>query len=140
MLVREMMTRNPVLASPDESIRDAAKRMLELDSGVLPVHENDRLIGLITDRDIVTRVIAAGKSPDQCTVREAMSPGVKYIYDDENEDDVARNMATLQVRRLPVVDRNKRLVGIVSLADLAVRHDGPATWLAVRHVSQPHAH
>ena len=140
MQVRDIMTRDPVLASPDDSIQDIARLMCKLDTGILPVRENDRLIGLITDRDIVTRVVAEGKSPSQCTVREAMSPGVKYIYEDESEDDLARNMATLQVRRLPVLNRDKRLVGIVSLADLAWREDGPATARAVRQISQPTAH
>jgi CBS domain-containing protein len=140
MQVRDIMTRDPILTSPDDSIQEAARLMSEIDSGVLPVSENDRLVGLITDRDIVTRIVAAGKSPSQCTVREAMSPAIKYIYEDETEDDIARNMATLQIRRLPVLDRGKRLVGIVSLADLAVRQDGPAAGHAVRNVSQPNVH
>ena len=140
MHVRDIMTRDPVLASPDDSIQQAARLMADIDSGVLLVKENDRLVGLITDRDIVTRIIAEGKSPSQCTVREAMSPGVKYVYEDESEDDVARNMATLQIRRLPVLNRQKRLVGIVSLADMACREDGPATSRAVHQISQPTAH
>jgi CBS domain-containing protein len=140
MLVRDIMTRDPILASPDDSIQEAARQMAKIDAGVLLVRENDRLVGMITDRDIVTRIVAEGKSPSQCTIREAMTHGVKYIYEDESEDDIARNMATLQVRRLPVLSRDKRLVGIVSLADLAWRQEGPATGHAVRQISQPTAH
>jgi len=139
MQVRDIMTRDIKLASPEDSVQDAAKLMIDIDAGVLPVRENDRLVGLITDRDITTRVVAAGKSPSECKVREAMSPGVKYVYEDETTDDVARNMSTLQVRRLPVLNREKRLVGIVSLADLATREDGPAAGYAVRNVSEPRA-
>jgi CBS domain-containing protein len=139
MQVRDIMTRDIKLASPDDTVQTAAKLMADIDAGVLPVGEHDRLVGLITDRDITTRVVAAGKSPDQCKVRDAMSAGVKYVYDDETTDDVARNMSTLQVRRLPVLNREKQLVGIVSVADLAIRHDGPAVWHAVRNISQPSA-
>jgi CBS domain-containing protein len=139
MQVREIMTKNIKLASPDDTVQAAAKRMVEIDAGALPVGENDRLIGLITDRDITARVVAVGKSPEACKVRDAMSAGVKYVYDDETTDDVARNMSSLQVRRLPVLNRDKRLVGIVSLADLATRHDGPAAGHAVRNISQPSA-
>jgi CBS domain-containing protein len=140
MQVRDIMTRDPVLVSPDDTIRNAAQRMMDIDCGALLVEEHDRLVGLLTDRDIVARVVAAGKSPDKCKVRDAMSPAVKFIYEDETEEDVARNMSTLQVRRLPVLNRDKRLVGIVAMADLATRYDGPAAGRAIRQVSQPHAH
>src|SRR5689334_19532292 len=114
MKIKECMTRDVRIANPDETIRDAAKMMSECDAGVVPVGENDRLVGMLTDRDIAIRAVAEGKGPDT-RVREVMSAEVKYCYDDEDVDDVARNMAELQVRRLPVLDRDKRLVGIVAL-------------------------
>jgi CBS domain-containing protein len=92
--------------------------MAEIEAGALPVGEDDRLVGMLTDRDITVRAVAAGLGPD-CPVREVMTHDVKYVYEDETIDDLARNIATLQVRRLPVLNRDKRLVGIVSLSDLA---------------------
>jgi CBS domain-containing protein len=118
MKVSEAMTREVRVASPTESIRQAAQTMAQLDAGVLPVGENDRLVGMITDRDIAVRAVAAGKSPDT-PIRDIMSSDVCYCFDDQDIDDVAVNMADIQVRRLPVVDRNKRLVGILSLGDIA---------------------
>src|ERR671933_1354767 len=126
MRVSETMTRDVRIASPDQSIREAARIMAEIDAGVLPVGENDRLVGMITDRDIAIRAVAEGKGPDT-SVREVMTEDVKYCFEDEDTDHVARNMADQQVRRLPVVNRDKRLVGILSLGDLAVMQGaGPA--------------
>jgi CBS domain-containing protein len=135
MLVNEAMSRDVRLAQPGQTIRDAAKIMSEIDSGAVPVQENDRLVGMITDRDIAIRAIAVGKGPDT-PVREVMSEEVKYCYDDENVEHVAKNMADIQVRRLPVVNREKRLVGIISLGDLAVKERKSAAK-AVSGVSQP---
>ncbi|PZN34291.1 MAG: CBS domain-containing protein [Proteobacteria bacterium] len=118
MKVSEMMTRDVRLVRPDETIRAAAQLMGELDFGVLPVSENDRLVGMITDRDIAVRAIGAGRGPDT-PVRDVMSREVLYCFEDQTTEEVARNMGDVQVRRLPVVDRNKRLVGILSLGDLA---------------------
>lgn len=109
--------------------------MAEIDAGAMPVGENDRLIGMITDRDIAIRAIGAGKGPDT-PVRDVMSTEVKYCFEDEDLDHVAKNMADIRVRRLPVVNRDKRLVGIVSLGDLAVKEKKAATK-AVSGVSQP---
>src|SRR4051812_36458356 len=114
MRISEAMTRDVRLAKPDQTIQEAAKLMAEIDSGALPVTDGDRLIGMITDRDIAIRAVAQGKGP-QASVREVMSPDVKYCFDDEDTDEVAHNMADIQVRRLPVVNRDKRLVGIISL-------------------------
>jgi CBS domain-containing protein len=100
--------------------------MIDIDAGVLPVGENDRLVGMLTDRDITIRAVAAGKEPAECKVREVMSPDIKYIYEDELVEDAARNMTELQVRRLPVLNREKRLVGIVSLGDLALKRKSDA--------------
>src|ERR671932_1895099 len=126
MRVSEAMTRDVRVASPEQSIREAARTMAEIDTGVLPVGESDRLVGMITDRDIAIRAVAEGKGPDT-PVREVMTQDVKYCFEDEDTDHVARNMADQQVRRLPVVNRDKRLVGILSLGDLAVMQGaGPA--------------
>lgn len=97
----------------------AGDLLAEIGVGALPVAENDRLIGMVTDRDIVLRAVANGKAPNQCSVRDVMSEGVKYVHEDESTADLARNMADLQVRRLPVMSRDKRLIGIVALGDLA---------------------
>jgi CBS domain-containing protein len=103
----------------------------------MPVGENDRLVGMITDRDITIRAVAQGKGPDT-PVRDVMSDAkVMYCYDDEELEDVARNMGDVRVRRLPVVNREKRLVGIVSLGDLAVHDADDTATDAVVGVSQP---
>ena len=136
MRVSEAMTRDVRIASPNQSIREAARIMAEIDAGVLPVGENDRLVGMITDRDIAIRAVAEGKGPDT-SVREVMTQDVKYCFDDEDTDDVVRNMADQQVRRLPVVNRDKRLVGILSLGDLAVMEGARPAGEALAGVSQP---
>jgi len=123
MQIREIMTKDVKVVSPKDTIKKAANLMEEKDCGSLPVGENDRLVGLITDRDIALRAVAKGKAPDTCTVREVMSSGVKYVFDDETTDAVADSMSKLQVRRLPVLNHEKRLVGIVSLGDLARKQD-----------------
>ena len=136
MRVSEAMTRDVRVARPDQSIQDAAKMMSDVDAGVLPVGENDQLVGMITDRDIAIRGIALGKGPDT-PVREVMTADVKYCFEDEDTDQVARNMADQQVRRLPVVNRDKRLVGILSLGDLAVMQGGQPAGEALAGISQP---
>ena len=113
MKVSEAMTREVRLARPDQSIREVAQLMGELDIGAVPVEDNDRLVGMITDRDIAVRAIAQGRGPDT-KVREVMTSDIKYCFDDQSIDEVTRNMGDLQVRRLPVVNREKRLVGILS--------------------------
>jgi CBS domain-containing protein len=141
MRVSEAMTRDVHVCNPQSSIRDCAKMMGEIDAGVMPVGENDRLVGMITDRDIAIRAVAAGKGPDT-PVREVMSQEVKYCFDDENLDHVAKNMGDLRVRRLPVLNRDKRLVGIVSLGDLATHESAKVAAQAVSGVSQhggPHS-
>lgn len=118
MRIAEIMTRDVAVVSPGDTLQHAARLMAEIDAGVLPVSENDRLVGMLTDRDITVRAVAAGKSPRKCTVGEVMTPDVKYVFEDESLDDLARNIVALQVRRLPVLNRAKRLVGVVSLSDL----------------------
>src|SRR6187402_3707647 len=107
MHVNEVMTRDVKLASPSDSLQHAAQLMEQEDFGSLPIGENDRLVGMLSDRDITIRAVARGLAPDQCKVREVMSQDVRYVYEDESVEDVARNMSELQVRRLPVVNRDK---------------------------------
>jgi CBS domain-containing protein len=133
--IRDVMTRDVRVTSPDDTIQDAAARMLELDIGVLPVGENDQLVGMVTDRDIAVRGVAKGHDPST-KVREVMSAEVKYCFDDEDVLHVAKNMADIQVRRLPVVNRAKRLVGIVSIGDLATQAKPRVSAEAVRGVSE----
>lgn len=119
MKVREAMTRDVRLIRPDQTIRDAGRLMAELDCGALPVEENDRLVGMITDRDIAVRAVAQGRNPDT-PIRDVMSGDIKYCYEDQSIEEVTQNMGELRLRRLPVLSREKRLVGILSLADLAI--------------------
>jgi CBS domain-containing protein len=137
MRVNEAMTSDVQIANPNQSIQDAAQTMAAIDAGVLPVGENDRLVGIITDRDIAVRAVAKGLSPST-KVREVMSEGeVMYCYEDEDVEDVAHNMADIKVRRLPVLNRAKRLVGIISLGDIAVA-DGPdSAGDAICGISEP---
>jgi CBS domain-containing protein len=136
MQIHEVMSRTVRLTRPDDSVQHAAQLMAEADAGALPVSENDRLVGMVTDRDIAIRGDARGCDPTKTTVSEVMShEPVKYCYEDEDLEHVARNMAQLQVRRLPVVDRQKRLVGIVSLSDLSKRSDASAAGDALRGVA-----
>jgi CBS-domain-containing membrane protein len=121
---------------PDGTLREVATLMKKIDAGVLPVAERDKLIGMITDRDIAIRGMAEGKGPNT-KVREVMSHEVKYCFEDEDVAHVAQNMAELQVRRLPVMNRDKRLVGIVSLGDLATEGSLPKTAQALHGISQP---
>ena len=119
MKVKEAMTRDVRLVKPDQPISEAAKLMAELDIGALPVEESDRLVGMITDRDIAVRAVALGRGPDT-PVSEVMSREIKYCYEDQSIDEVTQNMGELRIRRLPVLTRDKRLVGILSLGDLAI--------------------
>jgi len=120
MIISEVMTREVRVASPDDTLQRVARVMKEEDFGSLPVAENDRLVGMLTDRDITVRAVARGLPPQESKVRDIMSTEVRYVYDYESVRDVAQVMGDLHVRRLPVLNRNKRLVGIVSLGDLAL--------------------
>jgi CBS domain-containing protein len=141
MRVAEAMTRDVCLASPDQSICEVACSMAQIDAGAMPVGKNDRLVGMITDRDIAVRAVAAGKAADT-PVREVMTADVKYCFEDEDLAHVAKNMAELRVRRLPVLNHDKRLVGILSLGDLALRQGKRAAGEAVAGISRhggPHS-
>lgn len=124
MKVSDCMTRKVHVAAPSQTIQDAARIMAEIDAGALPVGEDDHLIGMITDRDIAIRAIGAGKGTDTL-IREVMSRDIKYCFEDETLEHVVQNMGDIQVRRLPVMDRSKRLVGIVALGDLAASAKRP---------------
>lgn len=139
MLVKEVMTRHVECVRPDDTLQTAARKMRELDIGPLPVcGDNDRLAGMVTDRDITVRATAEGKDPTRTPVRDAMTPDVVYVFDDQDARDAADTMATRQIRRVLVLNRDKRLVGIVSLGDLAVdagKEARPGETL--RKVSEP---
>ena len=136
MKVSKIMTRDVTLLNPNQTICVAASLMAEIDAGALPVGENDRLVGMITDRDIVIRAVAQGKSADT-KVADVMSKEVLYCFDTDEIDDVTRNMGKARVRRLPVINRDKRLVGIVSLGDVARNDDATNIGQTVTRVSTP---
>ena len=136
MQVREIMTRGVCIIDPDETIQRAAEIMADLDAGAVPVGENDRLVGIITDRDIAVRGVANGKGPD-AKVRKVMTREIKYCFEDQDVDDVLNNMAEIRVRRLPVVNRSKRLVGILSLGDIASEGNGAKIGQVMHEISQP---
>ena len=139
MLVKEIMTRRVECVRPDATLQEAARRMRDLDVGPLPVcGDDDKLAGVLTDRDITVRAIADGKDPTRTPVKEAMTPEVVYVFEDQDAKDAADTMAAHQIRRVLVMNRDKRLVGIVSMADLAVdagKEGRPADTL--RQVSEP---
>jgi CBS domain-containing protein len=136
MNVSDAMTRDVQIANPDQTIQQAAKLMAAIDAGSLPVGDKDRLVGMITDRDIAIRAIADGKGPDT-KVRDVMSKDVKYCFEDETVEAVSRNMGDQQLRRLPVVSRDKRLVGILSLGDVATTRDSGHAGQALKGISRP---
>ena len=140
MKVSEAMTQDVQLANPNETLQQAAQAMAMLDAGILPVGENDRLVGMITDRDIAIKGVACGMGPD-AKIRDVMTADVKYCFEDQDLAEVTKNMADIQVRRLPVLDHDKRLVGIISLGDIAVNTKGKnkadGAGQALRGISRP---
>ena len=139
MKVADVMTKDVRLIRPDQTIREAAHLMSEEDIGAVPVADHDRLVGMVTDRDITIRGVALGKGPE-ALVKDVMSEQVRYCFDDEDLKDVSKNMASIQVRRLPVMNRDKRLVGIVSLGDLAATNRARASAQQALHgISRPDA-
>ena len=136
MKVSEVMTRNVQTVRPDQPVQEAAGFMLSADAGSIPVTEGDRLIGMITDRDIAVRGIAKGYGPDT-PVRELMTNDLVVLRVDDNVEDAAAKMSSSQVRRLPVIDQDEMLCGIVSLGDLSRQTDGDSASVALEGVSQP---
>ena len=136
MLVRDIMTRDVQLLAPDDTLLRAARRMRDDDIGSLPVAEGDRLVGYVTDGDLVVRGLALGFSADT-RIHDVMTDKVLYCFDDEVLEEVAVNMADNQVRRLPMLSREKRLVGIVALGDLATKGEDASAEDALEGVSRP---
>ena len=135
--LKDLMSRDVKVVGPDVTIADAARMMRDGDFGMLPVSENDRMIGTISDRDIAIRAVAEGKGADT-KVRDVMSEGIAWAYEDDSVEKAAKLMSERQVRRLPVVDRDKRLIGIVALGDFAVERSQiePAAQ-ALSEISKP---
>ena len=136
MKIKDVMTADVVVAAPDQTVADAARMMARCDAGALPVGQDDRLVGMITDRDIALRAVARDLPPDT-PVSECMSKEVLYCFQDEDVEHVAENMGEQKVRRLPVLDREKRLVGIVSIGDLALHSKPKTSGQAIAAISQP---
>ena len=135
MKVHEAMSPEVQLCTPDDTLKDVAEAMAALGVGLLPVTDNERLVGMISDRDIAIRGIAMGRGPDS-RVGDVMTAEVKYCYDDQELDEVTANMGDIQVRRLPVLDRDKRLVGIIALGDIAQAQAGNGTGEALSQISR----
>ncbi len=135
--VKDLMTPQAEVISPDATTEDAASVMKTLDIGVLPVCDEEGLVGILTDRDLVVRVLAAKRDPKAMLVGEAMTPSVVYCFEDENIERAASVMAGQQIRRLPVLDRNRKLVGIVSVGDIAAYGQSHLGGEVLEQVSQP---
>ena len=136
MKISEVMSSNVQTVSPDDTARDAAQFMLSSDAGSIPVTDGDQLIGMITDRDIAVRGVAEGRGPDT-PIRDLMTDGIVCAREDDDVQDVASKMSEAQVRRLPVLDAQDRLCGIVSLGDLSREADDDCAEQALEGVSQP---
>jgi CBS domain-containing protein len=138
MKIKDVMTHDVSFVAPDAPIVEIAQRMRDEDIGAIPVTENDRIIGMVTDRDIVVRGIASG-SMETATARSVMSPRVLYCYEDQSVNEILENMGEQQVRRMPVVNRDKRLVGVVSIGDLSQASQRKAGE-SLKEISQPVPH
>jgi CBS domain-containing protein len=123
MRIAEIMTQGPEVITADFNLKDAALKMRELDIGILPIRSDDRLVGMLTDRDITVRAVAEGRIPARTRVGDVMTKAVVYCFEDQDVADAAKLMQEKQIRRLPVLNRQKRLVGIVSLGDVAVHSE-----------------
>jgi len=135
--LKDLMSRDVQIISPDGTIKEAAQQMRKGNFGMMPVGENDRMIGTISDRDIAIRAVAEGKDPST-KVREVMSEGIVWAYEEDSVDDAAKLMGDRQIRRLPIVNADKRLVGIVALGDFAVESaDIEIAGEALSEISEP---
>jgi CBS domain-containing protein len=138
MHVKEVMTRGVECVSPDATLQEAARKMRDLGVGPLPVCDNDRLAGMLTDRDITVRAVAEGRDPKATRVRDAMTAGIDYCFEEDDVEQAAELMRRRQVRRLAVLNHDKRLVGILSLGDLAVETGGDeVAGKTLERISQP---
>jgi CBS domain-containing protein len=139
--IKDIMTPGVRCVSPDTTLTEAAKLMGELDVGSLPICNKERLVGMVTDRDIAVRAVARGEDPKSTKVKEVMSEGIVYVFEDQDAEEAARLFETQKIRRLAVLNREKRLVGIISLGDLAVNAGSSIGGEALKEVSEPsHAH
>jgi CBS domain-containing protein len=138
MLIKDVMTRHVECVSPEDTLQAAARKMRDLDVGPMPVCGPDgKLAGMVTDRDITVRATAEGKDPKACKVREAMTPDVVYVYEDQDTGEAVRQMKERQIRRVLVLNRDKKLSGIVSLGDLSVDADRRQAGDVLKDVSEP---
>jgi CBS domain-containing protein len=135
MKVSEIMSRNVQVARPDESIGDVSRRMAEHDLGFMPVADDGTLVGTVTDRDIVVRAIAEGRH--DALVADVMSRDIASCLEDDDLDDIVQIMGNIQVRRMPVVDNNERLIGVITLADAVLDHDPEGVGIAMTGVVEP---
>jgi len=130
------MTPDVQLCTPEDTLRDAAEAMAALNCGLLPVTDNERLVGMISDRDIAVRGVAMGRGPD-ARVRDVMTTDVKYCFEDQDIEEITMNMGDIQVRRLPVLNHDKRLIGIVSIGDFANNGGSTQAGEALGEISRP---
>ncbi len=138
MQLKDIMTRDVEVVSPDATLKEAAEKMKSLDVGVIPVCDGERLVGMLTDRDITIRATAEGRDPNTTKVSETMTPDVAYCYEDQDIAAAALIMEERQIRRLPILSRDKRVVGIVALGDLAVdTGDEELSGEVLEEVSRP---
>ncbi len=121
MKAKDIMSRNPEILSPEMTLQEAAEKMKKQDFGFMPIGENDRLIGAVTDRDIVIRGVASGKDSKKVTIRDIMTDKIQYCFENDSIDKIAEMMSKLQIRRLAVLNENKRIVGIISIGDVATK-------------------
>lgn len=126
MRAKDVMSSKPEFLPPTATIKEAASQMKSHDCGFIPVGENDRLIGALTDRDLTIRAIAAGKDPNKTQIKDVMSKGIYFCFETDELADVAKKMEELQIRRIVVLDENKRMTGIISLGDIATKCKDPA--------------
>jgi CBS domain-containing protein len=138
MQVRDVMTKNVEVIRPEDTLRDAAQKMKELDVGAMPVCDGERLVGMLTDRDITIRAVADGLDPNQTTAQQTMTPEIYYCFDNQNIEDAALIMMENQIRRLPILNNEKKLVGMVSLGDVAVdTRDDELSGSTLEEISKP---
>ena|SRR3990167_5891629 len=126
MLAKDLMSKKPEYLPPTATLKQAADQMRTHDYGFIPVGENDRLIGVVTDRDITIRAIAEGKDPTKTTLRDVMTKGIQWCYETDSMEKIAKKMEDMQIRRLAVLNKDKRLTGIISLGDIATKCHNPA--------------
>lgn len=136
-LVRDLMTRGVRTLSPDDSVLFAAQAMAEMDVGAIPVCDGQRLVGVVTDRDLTIRSLAQGRDPENTRLNQVMSPDVQWCYEEQSVEEAAQLMREAQIRRLPIVDHDRKLVGMLSLGDLAAKGGEEEASDALKDISTP---